>query len=239
MAPPLQAASTLTSLFNHLSLRARRRRFGWIVRTIERPSNRPLRVLDVGGTVDYWSGMPWEPLRPVEIVLLNLTAQDTRPPFTAIVGDARDLSRYANQSFDVVYSHSVIGHVGDLDDQQRMARELRRVGRQFIVQTPNQRFPLDWRTLTPGFHFLPVRAQAWCIQRMSVGRYPKVADEATARLLAARVRNVTWRELRLMFPNAVIHVERACGLPKSFIVVGGLPVNNSDKGHNRGAEGRP
>jgi hypothetical protein len=35
-----------------------------------------------------------------------------------------------------------------------------------------------------------------------------------------RVRSVTRRELRVLFPSAAIDAERACGFTKSFIVVG-------------------
>src|SRR4051812_22284239 len=90
-------------------LNGRRRRFRRIQQAIRRPMDRPLRLLDVGGTVGYWASMPWHMLAPVEVVLLNVAPQDTSPPFTSIVGDARDLSRYSDHSFDVVYSHSVIG----------------------------------------------------------------------------------------------------------------------------------
>jgi len=201
-------------------LNARQRRFRRIQQAIRRPADRPLRILDVGGTVEYWQSMPWQELSPAEIVLLNVMPQDARPPFSAIVGDARDLSRYPAGTFDVVYSHSVIGHVGGFEDQRRMACELTRVGRQVIVQTPNQRFPIDWRTLMPGFHFLPLAAQAWCLQHMRVGRYARVRDRETARHLAARIRNLTRRELRTLFPGSSIEAERVCGLSKSFIVVG-------------------
>jgi hypothetical protein len=210
----------LKPVIDNYLLNGRQRRFGWIQRAIRRPQNRPLRLLDVGGTVEYWASMPWQALSPVEVVLLNVMPQEARPPFTAIVGDACDLSRYPDRSFDVVYSNSVIGHVGDFDDQRRMALELQRVGRQIIVQTPNHWFPIDWRTLIPGFHFLPLRAQAWCFQHVRVGRYARVRDPETAQRLAARIRNLTRNELRLLFPGAAIHAERVCGFKKSFIVVG-------------------
>jgi hypothetical protein len=201
------------------SLNLRQRRFGWIQQTIRHPEDRPLRLLDVGGTVGYWASMPWQALSPIEIVLLNVMPQDAHPPVTAVVGDARDLSRYPDQCFDVVYSNSVIGHVGDFEAQRRMALELQRVGRQVVVQTPNHRFPIDWRTLMPGFHFLPLRLQGWCFQHMRVGRYPRVRDAQAARHLAMRVRNLTRHELRLLFPGAVVRAERVCGFAKSFVVV--------------------
>ena len=191
--------------------RGRQERFSWLVQAIQHPG-RPLRLLDVGGEWTYWRDMPWQQLLPVEITLLNLYKQTVCPPFTAVVGDGRDLSRYADRSFDVVYSHSVIGHVGDWTDQQRMARELQRVGRLVVLQTPNHYFPIDWQTMMPGFHFLPFEAQQWCLDRFRVGICPKgfTVDHA---------RNLTRRELRMLFPAARLRRERIAGFTKSFVVI--------------------
>jgi hypothetical protein len=105
-----------------------------------------------------------KPLRilEVQIELLNLVTEPVRAPFTSVAGDARDLSRYPDRSFDIVFSNSVIGHVGGLSDQARAASEVRRVGRCYFVQTPNHGFPVDWRTMVPLFHFLPRLREPLC-----------------------------------------------------------------------------
>ena len=154
----------------------------------------------------------------MRIVLLNLSNQDATRPLEAVVGDARDLSRYADRQFDVVFSNSVIGHVGSFQDQQRMANEVRRVGKHFFVQTPNHQFLVDWRTLVPFFHFLPMAAQAWCFERFRIGTYRRARCRAEAVKFATEVRNITWREVPILFPNAAVVPERVLGLTKSFMV---------------------
>lgn len=159
-------------------------------------------------------------LTPCTIELLNLEPQCVSAPFTSVVGDARDLSRYADRSFDVVFAHSVIGHVGPWPDQQRMAREVRRVGILYVVQTPNHAFPIDWRTLVPGFHWLSPERQAWCFERLPVGRYRRASSPEEAWTWATRIHNLRRDQLRTLFPEGVICDERIGGFTKSFTVVG-------------------
>jgi 2-polyprenyl-3-methyl-5-hydroxy-6-metoxy-1,4-benzoquinol methylase len=66
----------------------------------------------------------------------------------------------AARSFDIVFSNSVIEHVGDAESQQQFAHEIARVGRAYWVQTPNRRFPVEPHLLTPFLHFLPTRWSA-------------------------------------------------------------------------------
>ena len=203
---------------SHFAANARQRRHAVFLRLLDDLPH-PISVLDVGGTVDYWRTVGFHP--DVDVLLLNIFPQNNLPAgFKAIVGDARDLSSFPDKHFDVVFSNSVIGHVGGFAEQQRMAREIGRVGRRYFVQTPNHGFPLDWRTLIPGFHWLPASAQAWCFRSMSVGTYPRAPDAVTAKEWATRVRNLRRRELPVCFPGATVQNERVAGLTKSFIVIG-------------------
>jgi SAM-dependent methyltransferase len=152
------------------------------------------------------------------IVLLNTSTQTADKNFRCILGDARDLSQFADHQFDIVFSNSVIGHVGGLEDQARMAREISRVGKHFFLQTPNHMFPVDWRTLVPFFHFLPNKAQAWCFLHLRVGVYRRARDPKEAEEWSTRVRNLRRHELHTLFPGAAVVEERILGFTKSFMV---------------------
>ena len=204
-------------LFDWVETVARRRRNALLVRLLK-PLKRPLSILDVGGTIEYWRTMELPSGSASQIVLLNTFEQPANAPFEAVVGDACDLSRYNDRQFDLVFSNSVIGHVGSFSDQHRMAREIRRVGKYFFLQTPSHGFPLDWRTLVPFFHFLPAETQAWCFEHFSVGTYSRARSSAEALHLATRVRNIRRRELALLFPQANVVNERVLGLTKSFMI---------------------
>src|SRR6185436_19036551 len=91
--------------------KARRSRYDLFVRLASQIP-RPVTILDVGGSLEYWRTVDIGLLGNVRIILLNIAEQRTTPPFESTVGDARDLSRYADGQFDVVFSNSVIGHVG-------------------------------------------------------------------------------------------------------------------------------
>src|SRR5687767_5721497 len=97
-------------LIADLELRARRKRFELFANLLSAlNTGRSLRILDVGGTQEYWSQLDLPKLDNLEIVLLNVfPPESVRAPFTAVVGDPRDLSRFRDGDFDIVYSNSVI-----------------------------------------------------------------------------------------------------------------------------------
>lgn len=183
---------------------------------------RPVKILDVGGTQSFWEQMGLSAGDGVEVLLLNLQAPATTAAgFSGAAGDARDLRRYKDGEFDVVFSNSVIEHVGDYADQHRMAAEVRRVGKRYFIQTPNRYFPVEPHFLFPFFQFLPLRAQAWLIGRFDLGWRKKAADFQQALEQARSVRLLTKTELGDLFPDGTILEEKLLGLTKSFMVLGG------------------
>jgi SAM-dependent methyltransferase len=176
---------------------------------------KPATLLDVGGTTDFWRDrIP----KGVMVTLFNLFDQQPLDGMKVLVGDGCDLTRFKDKSFDVVFSNSVLCVVGGPQRQQQMASEIRRVGRRYFVQTANQNFPLDWRTLVPFFHWLPPAAQARWFQRVPVGRYKKAESAEQATEWATRVRDLTARDCKTLFPEATIVHERMAGMTKSLMM---------------------
>jgi hypothetical protein len=172
------------------------------------------RILDVGGTALNWSLIPTKP----RIILLNLPTDGEAD----VVGDGRCLP-FPDASFDIVFSNSVIEHIASSDDQQRFADEIRRTGRDYWVQTPDRRFPVEPHLVTPFLHWLPKmlrvaiarRFTIWALlERPSPDRW-----EFYIRHCAEEVRLLDARELQAMFPDARIIRERFLGLSKSLIAV--------------------
>jgi SAM-dependent methyltransferase len=199
-----------------LQARFRRRRMQRFVREFRIDAS--TRILDVGGTPDCWELIEERP----QVVLLNTprTKDEQRGAAFWVAGDGRALP-FADASFDIVFSNSVIEHVGDAASQQRFAREVARVGRGYWVQTPNRWFPVEQHLLTPLIHWLPRSWQRSIVPRCTVW-------SAVARVDAARrnfflehylsdVKLLGAGELRALFPGARIVRERFWGFTKSLV----------------------
>jgi SAM-dependent methyltransferase len=184
----------------------------------------PRRILDVGGTPGFWEARGYAGRPGTEIVMLNVVEFPIEHPnFTSIVGDAADLGRFPDASFEVVFSNSVIEHLETLERQRRMADEVRRVGRRYFVQTPNRSFPLEPHFLFPGFQFLPLDVRVRLLRRFTLGHYARTPDRAAAEHAIRLIRLLSESELRDLFPGGWLWRERVAGLTKSFVVGGGWP----------------
>jgi Methyltransferase domain len=178
---------------------------------------RPATILDVGGTADFWKrcGLAND---GIKVILLNVQRDMIDDPrFESIVGDARDLSAFASAEIDVVYSNSVIEHVGTFDDQRQMANEVRRVAKRYFVQTPNAWFPIEPHFLVPGFQFMPIEMRAFLLRQSRLGWVPRERDSLRAREVVSSVRLMTEGEVNTLFPEAALYRERLLGMTKSII----------------------
>jgi len=202
-----------------LATQFRRKRFA-LFQSLLAKVERPVHILDIGGTEDYWRMMSLDDDQ-MFITLLNLQQENvTTSNMNSMAGDARDI-QVLDQSFDIVFSNSVIEHVGTIDDQSKMANEVRRVGKRYFVQTPNRYFPLEPHFLFPLFQFLPVKLRVWMLQKFDLGWFKRETDAVKAREIVESIRLLNKKEFSALFPEATIYEEKIFGLTKSFVVYGG------------------
>lgn len=182
----------------------------------------PLKILDVGGRPEFWehSGFLDQDSNKIDITFINIEPIE-HPRFNCLVGDGRNLERFKDQEFDLVFSNSVIEHVGDYQDQARMADEVKRVGKRYFVQTPNLYFPIEPHFLFPFFQFLPIDIRVWLFTHFDMGWYPKMSDEQEARDLATNTQLLSKKKLLNLFPKSNLYEEKVFGIAKSFIVYDG------------------
>ena len=201
-----------------LRFQLRRERFAYFMDIFERLP-KPVSVLDVGGTFDFWQSMGMVDRDDLTLTLLNTFADCSLPNIQSVVGDARDLSQFGDQSCDIVFSNSVIEHVGTRDDQRRMADEVRRVAKNYVIQTPNRFFPIEPHVQFPFFQFMPREAKIWIHRNLSLATYPRARDRDEAIKWVDEIRLLSRHELSEMFPEAEIVAESFYGLTKSHTAV--------------------
>ena len=169
------------------------------------------KVIDLGGTCQIWNYFE----TPLEITIVNLPGVDDQRPtsshhtFHFVEGDATDLRIYPDNAFDLVFSNSVIEHVGGKDQQAAFAREVRRLAPSYYVQTPSVWFPLEAHSGVPFWWALP----QWVRNRM-IERWRKNVPAWTEMVEGTTV--IWLKTFRSYFPDGQIITERIAGIPKSY-----------------------
>jgi methyltransferase family protein len=182
---------------------------------------RDITVLDVGGTPDYWGNLGTERIARIELLNHDASQLDRKAAgpdglFVRKVGDARDLSAYADQSIDLVHSNSVIEHVGGWPDMAAMAGEMLRVGRSGWMQTPAWEFPIEPHFRAPFCHWFGKPMQAW-LMSLSVDPSIRRLSRPARRKRIEGINLLSKSEVRMLFPNQTLLTERVI-LAKSYVV---------------------
>jgi SAM-dependent methyltransferase len=143
------ARGPLARLASPLAARARARRHARFFSLTG--AGEGMTVLDVGcGRIGLRALEP-----DLDITGVDIAARPEYPgPF--VRADAAEGLPFADGAFDLVYCSSVIEHVPPAR-RAAFARELRRVGRGWYVQTPAWSFPIEPHSLLPGAQWLPAR----------------------------------------------------------------------------------
>ena len=189
-----------------------------------------IRILDVGGTYDYWNSLDFQYLDRCEITLLNPEKRgkaENNPNVRYLEGDGTDLSAFRDGEFDLAFSNSCIEHVGRFPEWRRMADGMRRVGKYYFLQTPNRRFPMEPHFMFPFFQFLPLNAKAWLIHHFDLGYFQKCGDWEECRRTADSIHLLALADLKALFPGARVKREKLLGLTKSFMIHSPLMDNDT------------
>ena len=144
--------------------------------------------------------------------------------------DESGLLPFENNYFDIVHCNSVIEHVGinkaqqwsvrdgkkfakmAFERQKKFADEIRRVGKKYFVQTPNKNFIFESHTWLPLVQFLPRPILIRMIRWLNKWWVKKTAPDWNL---------MTEKQMKELFPDAIIVREKVCGLTKSLIAISG------------------
>jgi SAM-dependent methyltransferase len=138
----------------------------------------------------------------------------------------------ADGQYDIVFCSSVIEHVTGPKEiayhtedgrqfgasartaQTNFAAEIRRISKRYFVQTPYKYFPIEQHSFLPFFVvLLPRRWQVRLMRFLYAHRWIKP--------VYPDFRLLTIKDMRTLFPDAEIVLERYCGLVKSIIAIKG------------------
>ena len=176
-------------------------------------------ILDIGGYPGTWKDFPHKP----SVTTLNLHPVDfvqtpDLPPIRTRVGDGCKLD-YADASFDIVFSNSVIEHLSSFERQQAFASEARRVGRALWIQTPAKEFFIEPHLLAPFIHYFPVSFQRRLIRHFTIWGLVTKPSPAAIESFLQEVRLISLAEMQQLFPDCKIHRETIFGFTKSYVAI--------------------
>lgn len=173
-------------------------------------------ILDVGGTEFNWSLISESPM----ITFLNLTApkdKSNRGKYW-IIADGTALP-FKDKAFDIVYSNSVVEHLGSFKNQKLFASECVRVGINYYIQTPNKWFPVEPHYIMLFIHWLPVEIQKRLIRNFSIRGLVTRPSQQECDEMVGSIRLLNKIEVQHLFPDATIWQERFLGWIKSFTAI--------------------
>lgn len=168
------------------------------------------KIVDLGGTPGVWDLVDHD----FEVTLVNLPGSFPKVSnctgIRFVEADATNLEDvFESKAFDVVYSNSVIEHVGDENMQNAFAAQVRRLADAFWVQTPSIHFPFEVHTQIPFYWRLPAK-----LRQSLIKKWERELPAWTEMIKGTRV----LREDRMheLFPNSQVYHERSFGFEKSY-----------------------
>jgi ubiquinone/menaquinone biosynthesis C-methylase UbiE len=200
---------------NSLGNQFREKRFSFFLKKINKLA-KPVTILDVGGKINFWENRGLVGNNNYEITIINIEKEKSQySNIKTKMGDATDLSPFNDKSFDIVHSNSVIEHLYTFNNQSKMASEIVRVGKKYIVQTPNKCFFLEPHYLLPFFQFVPDKLKYLILKKTKLSRLKKW-DKNFAKQYINEIRLLSLKEMKILFPKSKIYFEKFLGMNKSF-----------------------
>ncbi len=133
--------------------RFRKKRFELFFKTLG--IDKHTHILDAGGHPKNWRELGF--LGRVTCVSLRESIKEGFYGNGNIEYKLMDVSSlpYADKSFEVVYSNSLLEHVGQ-KNQMKAVNEIKRVGKKIWVQVPYRHFPIEPHFIFPFFYYYPL-----------------------------------------------------------------------------------
>lgn len=208
-----------------ISAKSRVKRFDLFIECMNACNIHGAHILDVGGTMQFWNNfverVPEGLINSVDVVNLpprqECVSTIRGVEFNVYCGNALDLTNLKRTNYDVVFSNSVIEHVGSLRAQRDMGRKIQELGNFYWVQTPAKVFPIEPHFYFPFFPYLPLSLRSFLYANFSLGFMQRAGDPFEGRIACDETRLLNLVEVKGIFVEATVLVETLGFLSKSYI----------------------
>ena len=185
----------------------------WLLRHF--PDFAQMQIVDLGGDTAYWRAANVRPERVTIVSIDDWALGDPCSWMDTVQADACDPDAVAG-AFDLVFSNSVIEHVGGPRHRRGFAETVHKLAPHHWVQTPYRYFPLEPHLIFPGFQFLPPASKVQVATKWPLSHIRGRADvDPVQYVMDHELLTVT--EMRALFPESEILRERVAGIVKSLV----------------------
>jgi len=204
------------TLLKPVSTYARKRRGKKFLKLMNPQEN--MKILDVGGQPQIWDYISV----PLKITCLDLPGtpvanHQSHHEISYVEGDGCNMPEFDFGEFDLIYSNSVIEHVGDCEKRKMFAKEIQRLGHTYWVQTPYKYYPIEAHCGMLFWWLYPKALRTFFVERWrkKIPAWAEMVEETDI---------VTTKEMKELFPNSKI-VKEWLFFPKSLIVYSNEHIN--------------
>lgn len=191
-------------------MKARERRYQKICQLVNLQPNH--KVLDLG----CGEGLSFVAFNKTnKIVGLDIDQKQRikQPNFSYVQGDGEKMG-FKNKEFDLVVCIGVLEHIFHFGKLKRMAREIQRVGKSYVIVVPHLYTIVEPHYQLPFWQFYPDSFKSFLIKHFNIGWYPKNSQGKWEKL------NYLTKEKWLsLFPQAsIISYNHILGLIWDYII---------------------
>lgn len=167
-----------------------------------------MKILDIGCGNDGRSVQNW--IDPTyQITGIDLYPEDkiniAHSNFTYFQQDARDMSRFEDNEFDLAISVGMMEHIGHLPDLQKMAQEINRVAKAYVIVVPWRYALIEPHFKWPFFQLLPAEIQTQLVHRLNLHNLSKKLSKDPL-YISKHFLWLTAKQWQSIWPDSKVHV---------------------------------
>lgn len=177
------------------------------------------KIIDIGGNLYFWDLAKQKGFSVPKVTIINIVDCENPLPdgFSWVKLDACNLP-YKNKEFDIAFCNSVIEHVGGFSRQKELAASILGSAKQIFIQTPDKYSPFEFHLRCFFAHWFSKEIQTFFSYLLSPNKYVYDLSYQNIKEWVDSINLLTFKDLKVLFPDCKIVRERFLLVPKSFII---------------------